>query len=116
MSFWPRFGLDFHAHPLVLVKLALSRVMTLVEFCHRCGARCRHTWWAAPALWAAVMGTGDAGVRCLDCFDVECAERGIVLRWVPRVDAHRDARGQWLLAPPDPELFPTACLHAEGRQ
>lgn len=117
-----RFYRDYHLRPLVLLKLAICRLhlagaFDLTEFCHRCGDRQPQHWWSPPWLWREVLGVGDAGVRCIACFDRECHERGIEVRWTPLIERRRDTQGRWSdAAPPDPEFFPVAArLHAEGR-
>lgn len=117
-----RFHRDYHARPLVLLKLAICRlglagVVGLVEFCHRCGHRVRDVWWAHPELWREVVCAGDAGVRCLRCFDAECRERGKFISWAPLVTHRRDPQGRWTeVGPPDPEFYPVAArLYAEER-
>ena len=96
-----RFHRDYHLHPRVLLKLAICRLRLadtfgLVEYCHRCGCRVRDVWWAPQSLWNDVIGTGEAGVRCIHCFDVECRARGILLQWRPSPLHQQDARGRWV--------------------
>lgn len=92
-----------------LVALGLADLFGLVEFCGSCGARVEQTWRASPALWSEVTGLVDGGVRCVACFDRECVESGVLVQWVPCVQARRDARGRFVVvARPDPELFPVA--------
>lgn len=111
---WPRLRRDYHAHPLVLVKLLICKlrladVVGLMEFCHRCGRHVRNVWWTHPELWYEVVGVGYAGIRCLDCFDCECQERGILIVWHPRVETRRGEDGEWKpVPPPDPEFYPVA--------
>lgn len=99
---------DLRFHPRAVFRWIVSRIVCVVQFCHRCGRRDGLIWWAPDELWTQIMG-GPGGVRCVRCFDRECQERGIGLLWVPRVDARKDAQGRWSeIAPPDPELFPIA--------
>lgn len=116
MITFPRIHRDIHAHPLALIRWLLSRVVCVAQFCHRCGRRDNICWWAPPALWGEVMQAGEGGIRCIPCFHRECDERGIMLRWVPRVEARKNERGQWDVVPPDPELFPVAARYHREEQ
>ena len=107
----------FHAHPRVLLKLALSRFVIVTEFCHRCGKRVRECWWSPQPLWNEVTGMGEAGCRCPRCFERDAEAKGILLRWVPRIEARKDSAGRWQCVPPDPELFPVAArLYREEQE
>lgn len=102
--------------PLALLRWLISRFVRVDQFCHRCGRRDGLTWWAPNDLWEKVIGQGPGGVRCVACFDRECEGRGIMLRWVPRIEATKGARGQWDVVPPDPELFPVAAEEYRQKQ
>lgn len=86
-----------------------------VQRCESCGRRDDICWWSPPELWHDVVQPDDGGIRCIPCFHRECQERGILLRWVPRIDAKRGSEGRWAQhGPPDPELFPVAArVHRE---
>jgi len=53
------------------------------ETCQACGRRYDLVWTADDEFWKAMIGT-EAGLRCPDCFDALCRDRGVFLRWVPR--------------------------------
>jgi hypothetical protein len=72
---------DYHLNPKVLLKWIACHFMMLDEYCHRCGDQVRVVWWADQQLWDEVMGTGEAGVRCVECFIRECLEHGIATQW-----------------------------------
>lgn len=57
------------------------------EICHRCGRPVEAVFLAEDVLWDELIG-GPAGIRCIRCFDLMCAERGIIVAW----DVHEVVR------------------------
>lgn len=53
------------------------------EVCHSCGCPVGVVWHVDDVLWNEIVGD-PGGIRCVSCFDGECAERGIILTWEPR--------------------------------
>jgi hypothetical protein len=47
------------------------------EKCQRCGIRYLAVWAAPDALWAEVTGQIGGGLRCMECFFLEAAEKSI---------------------------------------
>jgi hypothetical protein len=55
------------------------------EMCQRCGRPVRVVWTASDNLWN-VIESGPDGIRCVECFDRDCAEQGRALRWRPTIE------------------------------
>jgi hypothetical protein len=107
-------GRDFHLHPLVIAKVAICKlglagVFDLIEFCHRCGRRVHEVWHGSDALWNAITGMGEGGVRCVRCFDRECRDRGVLLMWEPRVEHVFDSEGRRRRVLPPAPVLPKEC-------
>lgn len=71
---------------LARVKTCLSRLTTVIEFCHDCGREQPVVWTADDALWAKLADGSNP--LCPECFDKRAQRRGIFLRWVPMVESH----------------------------
>ena len=58
------------------------------EHCQSCGRGYSLVWTAPDAMWTAVTGRTEGGLRCPDCFDREAWATVGLLRWVPEpIDA-----------------------------
>lgn len=55
------------------------------EMCQRCGRPVEVVWTAPDALWLEVHES-EGGIRCVECFDRDCDEQGISVRWRPVVE------------------------------
>lgn len=69
----------------VWAKRWLARVTLVHEFCKECGRAVEQVWTAPDALWIDLNGQ-PGGVLCIRCFDRRADERGLFLRWMPRVE------------------------------
>lgn len=80
-----RFGLWLK---LLMVKLHLSGLVNMIEFCKDCGVRQPLVWHASDELWARVRcreTEDDGGVLCPKCFDEHANRMGILLMWRPEI-------------------------------
>lgn len=56
------------------------------EICRRCGRPVAVVWLTTDQRWEEITGRqsqAEGGLRCVNCFDVEARERGVLLRWTP---------------------------------
>ncbi|HUT59513.1 MAG TPA: hypothetical protein VNA25_16810 [Phycisphaerae bacterium] len=65
--------------------LCRLRLITIIEYCDRCGVRQPLVWYSDDGLWFVVTGQR-GGVLCPRHFDEAALRRGILLRWWPYVD------------------------------
>lgn len=70
---------------LARIKTLICRtgLITLIEFCHRCGRRQPLVWWCGePGLYEDVAGD-DVTILCPKCFHTLAEQSGITLCWMP---------------------------------
>ena len=72
---------------LAWLKTLLAKAMLVDEFCHRCGVEQPLVWWCDnPHMWTEITGGHDNCILCPKCFDDMAKERGLLLKWYPKVD------------------------------
>ena len=73
----------------LLTALGLNTVLSLVQFCDRCGKSGANwpRWWADTVLWEQIAGNVNGhhhGCFCPTCFTDLAKEKGIRIRWIPQ--------------------------------
>ena len=72
---------------LAWLKTLLAKVVLVDEFCHRCGVEQPLVWWCEDQrLWTEITGCHENGILCPDCFNKLAKNRGLLIKWFPKIE------------------------------